>query len=132
MNRAAAVARARQAIGLLRPTRFAAGVWALIAFAAVRRALRTRNIQDLSVLRPPGLPAAARSSVDLVLTAAGATCLQKAAVMQRWDRAHGRDRKIVIGVTPPSKGFKAHAWLEGDDPCHSDGFYELLSVTTRP
>jgi hypothetical protein len=55
-----------------------------------------------------------------------ANCLVRATVRQAWYAAHGDLRDVVIGVTAPSGGFAAHAWLDGDAPCHSDGFHELL------
>ena len=55
-----------------------------------------------------------------------ATCLERATVLQAWDAAHDRPRELIIGVTSPRKGFRAHAWLEGDPPCHEEGFTELL------
>jgi hypothetical protein len=54
------------------------------------------------------------------------TCLEGALVRQRWLAAQGDPRTIVIGVTAPSKGFVAHAWLAGDeDP--SVGWYRELT-----
>jgi hypothetical protein len=49
-------------------------------------------------------------------------------VLQAWQAAHGRDLDVVIGVTAPSAGFKAHAWLDGEAACHSDGFEELTRL----
>jgi hypothetical protein len=59
------------------------------------------------------------------------SCLVRARVLQAWYLAHGRVRDIVIGVTAPSAGFAAHAWLEGDPPCHSEGFTELMRQPAR-
>ena len=50
-------------------------------------------------------------------------------ISQAWLEAHGESRDIIIGVTRPSSGFRAHAWLDGDPPCHDEGFVEL---TRRP
>ncbi len=61
----------------------------------------------------------------------GVTCLIRAVVVQAWDEAHGRPRDLVVGVTAPSKGFQAHAWLEGDAACYQDGFSELLRRPPR-
>ena len=57
-----------------------------------------------------------------------ATCLIRSQVGQAWDGAYGRRRDMLVGVTAPSTGFRAHAWLEGDPPCHSEGFSELLRL----
>jgi hypothetical protein len=60
-----------------------------------------------------------------------ANCLVRARILQAWYLAHGEARDVVIGVTAPSKGFRAHAWLEGDPPCHSEGFEELRRQPAR-
>jgi hypothetical protein len=46
-------------------------------------------------------------------------------VLQAWDTAHGRCRDLVVGITAPGQGFRAHAWLDGDPPSTSEGFREL-------
>ena len=73
----------------------------------------------------PNVPDAARRGVVAVLIRGSYTCLVRALVLQAWNQAHGRNRDLIIGVTRPSEGFKAHAWLEGDPPCHDEGFSEL-------
>lgn len=80
---------------------------------------------------PPRAGSRADAAVAAVLRASRATCLRAALVRQRWEAAQGRDREVVIGVTAPSRGFRAHAWLDGDDPCHHEGFEELLRVGPR-
>ncbi|CAN5649373.1 hypothetical protein BH20ACT23_BH20ACT23_14520 [soil metagenome] len=55
-----------------------------------------------------------------------ATCLERATVLQAWYAAQGQRRDLIIGVTAPQTGFRAHAWLDGDPPCHTEGFHELL------
>lgn len=49
----------------------------------------------------------------------------RSAVLQQWDASHGRPRDLVIGVTSPADGFRAHAWLEGEPAWLSAGFHEL-------
>lgn len=80
---------------------------------------------------PPLLPERGRRGVVAVLRRTGASCLVRATVLQAWDLAHGRRRDVVIGVTAPSAGFRAHAWLDGDHPCHSTGFEELTRLPAR-
>jgi Transglutaminase-like superfamily len=63
-------------------------------------------------LNPPALPATAVRGVEAVLWRARPTCLEAALVRQRWLRAQGVMRDVVVGVTAPSDGFRAHAWLE--------------------
>jgi hypothetical protein len=50
-------------------------------------------------------------------------------VLQAWHAAQGRPRDLVIGVTAPSAGFQAHAWLDGENP---GAFEELLRRPVAP
>ncbi len=125
------IPEARHGLGLLDPRVVVAAGWALMALRRVRHQLDVGGLDDITVPPPPPLPMAARRGVVGVLRRRGATCLTSAAVLQRWDAAHGRYRAIVIGVTPPSEGFRAHAWLDGDPPCHGEGFQELLRRPAR-
>lgn len=113
---------------MLDPTLLAAAAWALIALHQVQRQLRDCGIERIRIPSPPRLPDRGRRGVVAVLQRRSATCLMTAAVLQRWDSAHGRPRDLVIGVTSPSGGFKAHAWLEGDPTGHDEGFEELLRL----
>lgn len=107
---------------------FRAAWWAARSIRRAR-AIPVGSITAGALPVVPGLPLSARRGVSLSLRLAKASCLVRAIVLQAWWLAHGEERDLVIGVTAPSKGFKAHAWLEGDPPCHSEGFEEL---TRRP
>jgi len=48
----------------------------------------------------------------------------RASVLQAWDAAHGHPRDLIIGVTAPAAGFRAHAWLDGEPA--GEEFEELL------
>lgn len=56
----------------------------------------------------------------------GSRCLTSARLRQAWERSKGNDRDLVIGVTAPARGFRAHAWLAGDPPCCEQDYTELL------
>lgn len=101
--------------------------WAQRAARQLVRSLAAAGL-DAVPLPPPYLPAHARRGAAGALRRTRATCLVRAKVMQAWDAAHGRSRDLVVGVTAPSRGFRAHAWLDGDPPCHSEGFQELLRL----
>lgn len=86
-----------------------------------------------SVLLPPvpDLPESAERGIAISLRLLRPTCLVGAMVRQAWYLSQGDPRDLVIGVSAPSKGFAAHAWLEGDPPCHSKGFHELVRRSAR-
>jgi Transglutaminase-like superfamily len=87
-----------------------AGWWAYRCLRNVRRRLAAG--EPGICVPPPRLPAAAVRGVEAVLRRARPTCLEAALVRQRWLAAHGVLRDVVVGVTAPSDGFRAHAWLE--------------------
>ena len=103
-----------------------AALWTLRAARQARRSLAVEGINGVHISPPPPLPRRAARGVGGMLRRMNATCLIRAAVVQAWDSAHGHPRDLVVGVTAPGEGFRAHAWLEGDPPCHSEGFAELL------
>lgn len=75
---------------------------------------------------PPRLPPRAVRGVESVLRRRRHTCLEGAMVRQRWYAAHGVRRDVVIAVTAPEKGFKAHAWLDlSGRPPVADSWHEI-------
>jgi hypothetical protein len=61
-----------------------------------------------------------------VLRRRQSSCLEKALVKQRWLAAHGKPHDLVVGVTNPSAGFRAHAWVDGET--QTEPFQELFRV----
>lgn len=113
---------------MLDPAVLVAAAWALVALQKTQRQLRGSGFGKLHIPSPPKLPGRGRRGVVAVLRRRRATCLMTAAVLQAWDSAHGWRRDLVIGVTSPSEGFRAHAWLDSDPTGHDDGFEELLRL----
>jgi hypothetical protein len=84
--------------------------WGYRALRDVRSRLEAGQMEV--GLTPPALPARARRGLEAVLRRSHPTCLQAALVRQVWLGAQGVTCDVVIGVTAPSEGFRAHAWLE--------------------
>jgi hypothetical protein len=103
-----------------------AAAWAVRAALSVRRQLSQGTFDTVSVPPPPVAPPSATRGVHAVLRRTGHSCLVKSLVRQRWFAARGYPVDLIIGVTAPSEGFKAHAWLDGD----ADAGYREL--TRRP
>lgn len=101
-------------------------VWALRALRVTQTALRAGRWESIELPRAPRAPESAERAVEAVLRRTGATCLPRAVVRQAWFAAQGRQRDLVVGVTAPSAGFEAHAWLEGDPQCHTERYQELI------
>lgn len=108
-----------------------AAVWTLRALRVAKKALSTGRWDEVQLPRVPDVPDASLRAVESVLRRTGATCLPAAIVRQAWFAAHGSERDLVVGVTAPSRGFEAHAWLEGDPPCHFKRYQEFLKRPAR-
>src|SRR4051794_7945275 len=102
-----------------------AGWWAHRASRAARRAISSSAWRSPGLPAPPPVAANAEPAVHLVLRVRRENCFVRALVRKAWLLAHGDDRSLVIGVKPPSQGFEAHAWLEGDPAESHAGFSEL-------
>lgn len=84
------------------------------ALRRVRRELRTKQVDAVTVPVSPSAGMAAIHGPLGVLRLQHATCLERALVMQRWLDDQGHPCEVIIGVSRPSSGFTAHAWLETD------------------
>lgn len=100
--------------------------WTLRSALAARRQLRRGRRPDAVVLPdPPALPDKMTRTVMLVTRLLDNTCLERAIILQRWYAAHGERKSIWVGVSSPSAGFRAHAWLEGETS-GNEAFEKLL------
>lgn len=100
--------------------------WTVRAVSRARRTAGHTEIGDARLPRPPHVGAGAVRGVRGVLHRRSPTCLVTALVLQRWFESQGDRRDLVVGVTAPAAGFRAHAWLEGDEDDHGEGFVELF------
>jgi hypothetical protein len=101
------------------------GVWAWLEARRLASKLGRDGMEAVATMGvAPSAPGGQRATVEAALDLAGASCLVRAAVLQRWDAGHGDPRPLIIGVAKESHdGFAAHAWLEGDEG--TEGFVEL-------
>lgn len=104
-----------------------AALWAELALLRARRKLRRHGIERVAVNPPPaGLPVSAGCGVYALLRRRPHTCLERAFVLQAWERAHGVTRDLVIGVDTRGAEFAAHAWLAGEP--EGEEFEELMRL----
>lgn len=102
--------------------------WARRALRAARQALAEGELSEITLPPPPPLPASAIRGIEALLRRRHHTCLEGALVRQRWLAAQDIRCEIAIGVTPPSEGFSAHAWLVGEDDSCAQEFHELARL----
>jgi hypothetical protein len=101
-------------------------VWTLRARRHARKAVWGDGI-GTPVELPPA-PAGSIEATDAVvatLARTRATCLVRSLVLQRWLADHGEPVDLIIGVTAPSAGFQAHAWLDRAGETGTTGYTEL-------
>jgi Transglutaminase-like superfamily len=102
--------------------------WTLRALRRTREELRTGKLRAVALAPPPPLPLDAQRGVHAAMRLGPHSCLERSLVMQCWLTAHGQPRDVVIGVHPPGKSFRAHAWLDGEANAGSADFQELLRL----
>lgn len=103
-------------------------IWAVRACRRVRRQLSQGGLDTVRIPAPP-----VGGDRDLVLRAlrrANGNCLERALVLQRFYASQRSRRTVVIGVTAPSSGFHAHAWLDGETDAYREGMVEILRRPT--
>lgn len=88
--------------------------WAVSSSRHLAAQLGAEGFDALNRLSPPPPGASERAIVVAALRVVRATCLVRAAVLQRWDAEHGRPRSLHIGVRPVDGRVDAHAWLDGE------------------
>lgn len=108
--------------------RVRAASWTIRSASSARRQLKRGVPPDaLTLPSVPKLSSEATVVVRRVTRLFDNTCLERALVLQRWYAAHGQAKPIYVGVTAPLTGFRAHAWLEGEES-GQESFTELLKI----
>jgi hypothetical protein len=123
------LARATRRVGVRAlPT----AIWAWWVYHRARRQLVRAGVDAVRLPAPPPSSGERQQVVLGVLRRVEATCLERALVLQRWHAGRRTCRILVIGVTAPSSGFRAHAWLDGDIDAAHDGMVEILRRPPPP
>jgi hypothetical protein len=115
----------------LSPPNIRAAWWALRSVRRARRSVGRKPLERAPLPPVPAVPPSAKRGVDAVLRRRSDTCLVRAMVYQAWFAANGDERDLIIGVTAPGNGFRAHAWLDGDPPHEYAEYEELLRRPVR-
>jgi hypothetical protein len=106
-------------------------VWGLRA--RLRTSRWVADGMDGALLLPPTPRDVDPRGVNWALRTSGATCLTRCLVQQQVRFAHGEEWDVVMGVTAPSQGFKAHAWLQRPgEPSPEPGYAEIRRLPPRP
>jgi transglutaminase superfamily protein len=103
-------------------------LWSAWCCRRVRWQLSHGGIDLIRLSAPPRPADRDRRIAVAVLRRTRASCLERSLVLQRWHAGQRISRVLLIGVTAPSRGFHAHAWLEGDP----DGVPGMVVILRRP
>lgn len=98
--------------------------WTHDTLGSVRRQLAETGIRQVGPIRPPGRTVTERT-VDTILQRDGASCLERSLVRRHFYDARGQKRDLVVGFSPQSEAFQAHAWLSGDVEDGDDSYLIL-------
>jgi Transglutaminase-like superfamily len=88
-----------------------AALWTIRCRVQCRRQLDRQDVRSIVLPPSSGIPAGASRVVSRLLRRRQNQCLSNALIVQAWRADHGDEVDVVIGVTAPSAGFSAHAWL---------------------
>ena len=103
--------------------------WTLTSRVRARHVVHASGLTDLTLDPAPPLGLHNVGKVERVLAITRATCLVRSAVVQRWLADNGQNVDLIVGVTAPSRGFKAHAWLDREAERHnSETFTEIARI----
>ncbi len=91
-----------------------AAAWTVLAVVNCHRQLGAAKVSEVALPSATRFSAAGGQAVPAVLRRLRCRCLVTALVHQAWRADHGDPLDVVIGVTSPSAGFTAHAWLDDD------------------
>lgn len=106
-----------------------AALWALRAQRRTWQVVGENQLEaPLRLPSAPSVPITCSRAVLAVLSRTRATCLVQSLVLQRWFADHGQEFDVVIGVTAPSDGFRAHAWLDRPGEVGGEDYTELHRV----
>ena len=100
------------------------------ARAAKAQVQHADDLPTVTLPAPPSLEPKAIGGVRWALRLSRHTCLIESLVLQEWHRAQGDPRDLIIGVQGSADDFKAHAWLDGEEPSAEVEFVELLRRPT--
>jgi hypothetical protein len=108
-----------------------AGIWTLRCLGRCRRQLPKRDPQDVVLPSSAAIGLTGARALRTLLRDREDKCLSNALVVQAWRSDHGDYVDVVIGVTAPSSGFSAHAWLADAAEAASGGHQEIHRIPPK-
>ncbi len=96
--------------------------WVLRTWWQVHRRLACGPWGDYALPVTVAPTAYSERAARRILACCRATCLEAALLRQARAAAAGNAPDVIVGVTAPARGFRAHAWVDGDrvDPAFAE------------
>lgn len=104
-----------------------AAFWTVRCLTRCRLQLDRRDVREVRLPSSAGIDPSGTRAVNRLLHRRENRCLSNALIAQAWRADHGDFVDLVIGVTAPSAGFSAHAWL-ADAPAEAAAGHEAIQV----
>jgi hypothetical protein len=94
--------------------------------------LGRRDVRAIALPSSTRISRSGQRAVSYLLRRRTNRCLSNALIVQAWRADHGDPVDVVIGVTAPSAGFSAHAWLSDAPEGASLGHAAIHVLPPRP
>lgn len=107
-----------------------AAVWTFRCLARCRLQLGRRDVRNVVLPSSARIGRSGGRAVLRLLRRRQNSCLSNALIVQAWRADHGDYVDVVIGVTAPTAGFTAHAWL-ADNPGGAAGHEAIHRLPPR-
>lgn len=112
------------------PDDLRAGVWTLRCLFRCRR-LDEHDVRTVAFPSSAHIGRRGGRAVARLLRDREDKCLSNALIAQAWRSDHGDPVDVVIGVTAPSSGFTAHAWLADAPVAAAAGHEEIHRIPPK-
>jgi hypothetical protein len=93
--------------------------------------LGRRDVREVVLPSSARIDRSGRRAVSYLLRRRTNRCLSNALIAQAWRADHGDLVDVIIGVTAPSAGFTAHAWLSDAPEGASEGHAAIHVLPPR-
>jgi hypothetical protein len=105
-----------------------AAIWTLRSLGRCRRQLKNGDARAVTLPSSAAIGVSGSRAVGRLLRDREDKCLSNALIMQAWRADHGDPVDVVVGVSAPSSGFTAHAWLADAPEAAAAGHEEIHRI----
>ena len=108
-----------------------AALWTARCLVRYRMQQPRRRVEDIAFPAAGRIGASGSRAVARILRRRDERCLSNALIAQAWRADHGDYVDVVIGVSSPTTGFSAHAWLADTGDAGAGGHAAISRIAPR-